>query len=54
MFVDPYTGTVRSALEQHGVRGARPLRIWIDELHRDLHLGETGRLYSEPAASGCG
>ncbi|GAB2761077.1 PepSY-associated TM helix domain-containing protein [Streptomyces bullii] len=51
VFVDPYTGKVRGALEQYGSTGALPLRAWIDELHRDLHLGETGRLYSELAAS---
>ncbi|WP_079061203.1 PepSY-associated TM helix domain-containing protein, partial [Streptomyces prasinus] len=37
--------------EQYGSSGALPLRTWIDEFHRDLHLGETGRLYSEFAAS---
>ncbi|WP_330281245.1 PepSY-associated TM helix domain-containing protein [Streptomyces sp. NBC_00588] len=51
VFVDPYTGEVRGALEQYGSSGALPLRTWIDEFHRDLHLGETGRLYSELAAS---
>ncbi|WP_037682159.1 PepSY domain-containing protein [Streptomyces griseus] len=51
VFVDPYTGKVRGALEQYGATGALPLRTWIDEFHRDLHLGETGRLYSEFAAS---
>ncbi|MEU8695893.1 PepSY domain-containing protein [Streptomyces sp. NPDC048665] len=51
VFVDPYTDTVRGALEQYGSTGALPLRTWIDELHRDLHLGDTGRLYSEFAAS---
>ncbi|KOV93618.1 PepSY-associated TM helix domain-containing protein [Streptomyces sp. NRRL B-3648] len=51
VFVDPYTGKVRGALEQYGSTGALPLRTWIDELHRDLHLGEPGRLYSELAAS---
>ncbi|MGY0055219.1 PepSY-associated TM helix domain-containing protein [Streptomyces sp. LZ34] len=51
VFVDPYTGKVRGALEQYGSTGALPLRTWIDELHRDLHLGESGRLYSEFAAS---
>ncbi|MBD0839897.1 PepSY-associated TM helix domain-containing protein [Streptomyces sp. TRM68416] len=51
VFVDPYTGEVRGALEQYGSTGALPLRTWIDEFHRDLHLGETGRLYSELAAS---
>jgi uncharacterized iron-regulated membrane protein len=51
VFVDPYTAKVEGALEQYGSTGALPLRTWIDELHRDLHLGETGRLYSELAAS---
>ncbi|MBA2946040.1 PepSY-associated TM helix domain-containing protein [Streptomyces himalayensis] len=51
VFVNPYTGEVRGALEQYGSTGALPLRTWIDELHRDLHLGEPGRLYSELAAS---
>ncbi|MCD9879457.1 PepSY-associated TM helix domain-containing protein [Streptomyces guryensis] len=51
VFVDPYTGKVRGALEQYGSTGALPLRTWIDEFHRDLHLGDNGRVYSEFAAS---
>ncbi|KOT40701.1 peptidase [Streptomyces caelestis] len=51
VFVDPYTAKVRGALEQYGSTGALPLRTWIDAFHRDLHLGEPGRLYSEFAAS---
>ncbi|MEY9996476.1 putative iron-regulated membrane protein [Streptomyces sp. V4I8] len=51
VFVDPYTAEVRGALEQYGATGALPLRTWIDEFHRDLHLGENGRLYGELAAS---
>ncbi|GGS21471.1 peptidase [Streptomyces aureoverticillatus] len=51
VFVNPYTGDVRGDLEQYGSSGALPLRTWVAELHRDLHLGETGRLYSELAAS---
>ncbi|MGW7041895.1 PepSY-associated TM helix domain-containing protein [Streptomyces avermitilis] len=51
VFVDPYTGKVRGSLEQYGATGALPLRTWIDEFHRDLQLGENGRLYSELAAS---
>ncbi|MFF3543063.1 PepSY-associated TM helix domain-containing protein [Streptomyces platensis] len=51
VFVDPYTGNVRGALETYGSTGALPLRTWLDSLHRDLHLGEIGRLYSELAAS---
>ncbi|QFZ73080.1 PepSY domain-containing protein [Streptomyces fagopyri] len=51
VFVDPYTAEVRGALEQYGSTGALPLRTWIDGLHANLQLGETGRLYSELAAS---
>ncbi|MFF0072883.1 PepSY-associated TM helix domain-containing protein [Streptomyces sp. NPDC005494] len=51
VFVDPYTAELTGTLEQYGSSGALPLRTWIDELHRDLHLGQTGRLYSELAAS---
>ncbi|MEU1129055.1 PepSY-associated TM helix domain-containing protein [Streptomyces sp. NPDC005900] len=51
VFVNPYTGEIRGALAQYGASGALPLRTWIDGLHRDLHLGEPGRLYSELAAS---
>ncbi|MFJ6099773.1 PepSY-associated TM helix domain-containing protein [Streptomyces sp. NPDC092359] len=51
VFVDPYTGDVRGQLPSYGSSGALPLRTWTDELHRDLHLGEFGRNYSELAAS---
>ncbi|MFB7344066.1 PepSY-associated TM helix domain-containing protein [Streptomyces hydrogenans] len=51
VFVDPYTGDVRGQLPSYGSGGALPLRTWIDGLHRDLHLGEPGRIYSELAAS---
>ncbi|MFJ5271897.1 PepSY-associated TM helix domain-containing protein [Streptomyces sp. NPDC088358] len=51
VFVDPYTAQVRGALEQYGSTGALPLRTWIDGLHANLRLGQTGRLYSELAAS---
>ncbi|MFC9791200.1 PepSY-associated TM helix domain-containing protein [Streptomyces sp. NPDC127584] len=51
VFVDPYTGEVRGRLPSYGSSGALPLRTWIDGLHRDLHLGEIGRNYSELAAS---
>ncbi|MFG2212153.1 PepSY-associated TM helix domain-containing protein [Streptomyces sp. NPDC048638] len=51
VFVDPHTGSVRGALETYGATGALPLRTWLDDLHRNLHLGENGRLYSELAAS---
>ncbi|MFI6507080.1 PepSY-associated TM helix domain-containing protein [Streptosporangium sp. NPDC050855] len=51
VFVDPYTGRVRGALESYGSSGALPVRTWISQLHRHLHLGEPGRVYSEMAAS---
>ncbi|MFJ8887736.1 PepSY-associated TM helix domain-containing protein [Streptomyces sp. NPDC102402] len=51
VFVNPYNGELTGSLEQYGSSGALPLRTWIDEFHRDLHLGQTGRLYSELAAS---
>jgi uncharacterized iron-regulated membrane protein len=47
-FVDPYTGQVRAVLDTYGEW--LPVRAWIDELHRTLHLGPVGRLYSEVAA----
>jgi uncharacterized iron-regulated membrane protein len=51
VFVDPYTAEIRGALPSYGSSGALPLRTWLDELHRDLHLGDLGRNYSELAAS---
>lgn len=51
VFVDPYTGQVRGALESTGSSGALPVRTWISALHSNLHLGEPGRIYSELAAS---
>ncbi|MDN3297343.1 PepSY domain-containing protein [Streptomyces ficellus] len=51
VFVDPYTAEVRGDLPSYGSSGALPLRTWLDELHRDLHLGDLGRNYSEMAAS---
>lgn len=49
VYVDPYTGTVKGALTTWF--GSTPLTTWLDELHRSLHLGAFGRLYSELAAS---
>ncbi len=51
VFVDPGTGSVRGELTVYGTSGVLPLRTWVDQLHRNLHLGEPGRLYSELAAS---
>ncbi|MCA1191203.1 PepSY domain-containing protein [Saccharopolyspora sp. 6V] len=51
VFVDPHTLEVRGDLVTYGSGQALPLRAWIDNLHRGLHLGDAGRLYSELAAS---
>ncbi|MFE0116908.1 PepSY-associated TM helix domain-containing protein [[Kitasatospora] papulosa] len=49
VFVDPYSAEARGELTTWF--GSTPLATWLDDLHRNLHLGETGRLYSEAAAS---
>ncbi|WP_234315222.1 PepSY domain-containing protein [Streptomyces globisporus] len=49
VFVDPYTAKARGDLTTSW--GSTPLTTWLDELHRSPHLGETGRLYAEVAAS---
>ena len=54
VFVDPGTGEVRGDLVTYGSSGALPLRAWVSDLHRSLHLGDPGRLYSELAASWLG
>lgn len=51
VFVDPATAQPVGELTVYGSSGALPVRTWIDQVHRNLHLGETGRLYSELAAS---
>ncbi|TWF79258.1 putative iron-regulated membrane protein [Pseudonocardia hierapolitana] len=51
VFVDPGTGEVMGSLVTYGTSGVLPFRMTIDQLHRNLLLGEPGRLYSELAAS---
>ncbi|MEU5156921.1 Dyp-type peroxidase [Glycomyces sp. NPDC021274] len=51
VYVDPYTGTVLGDSTSYGSSQAGPVREWVSTLHRSLHLGEPGRLYSELAAS---
>jgi len=51
VFVDPGSARILGETVTYGSNGALPLRTWIDHLHRDLHLGDAGRLYSETAAS---
>ncbi|WP_413332236.1 PepSY-associated TM helix domain-containing protein [Brevibacterium sp. GP-SGM9] len=54
VFVNPATAEVTGDLTVYGTSGALPLRTWIDQLHRGLHLGDFGRYYSELAASWLG
>lgn len=54
VFVDPVEGEVQGSLTAYGSSGSLPVRTWVDELHRSLHLGDAGRLYSELAASWLG
>ncbi len=49
VFVDPYTGNVQGSLVTWF--DSTPLVTWVDDLHRNLHLGDLGRNYSELAAS---
>ena len=54
VFIDPGTGEIRGDLTVYGTSGALPMRTWVDQLHRNLNLGEPGRYYSELAASWLG
>lgn len=49
VFVDPHSGEVLGQVKSFGQWLG--VRAWVDELHRNLHLGSIGRHYSEMAAS---
>ena len=49
VYVNPYTGAVTGKLTTWWA--TTPLKTWLDDLHRNLHLGVVGRYYSEFAAS---
>jgi uncharacterized iron-regulated membrane protein len=49
LYVNPYTNRVQGTLTTWF--GETPLMTWVDDLHRNLHLGVLGRHYSELAAS---
>ncbi|WBB67835.1 PepSY domain-containing protein [Micromonospora sp. WMMD812] len=49
VFVDPFTAQVKGTLTTWF--GSTPVTTWLDDLHRNLHLGVVGRHYSELAAS---
>ncbi|MDJ0454133.1 PepSY-associated TM helix domain-containing protein [Gordonia amicalis] len=51
VFIDPVTLESTGQLVSYGSAAALPLRAWLSGLHRNLHLGEPGRIYSELAAS---
>lgn len=51
VFVNPGNAAVTGELVAYGSSGALPFRTWLSHLHRSLHLGEPGRIYSELAAS---
>lgn len=54
IFVNPYTLAVQGQLAAYGTSGVLPVRTLLDQAHRNLLLGEWGRLYSELAASWLG
>ncbi len=51
VFIDPYTLQVKGDMTVYGTSGVLPLRMWIDQMHSSLLLGDMGRNYSELAAS---
>jgi uncharacterized iron-regulated membrane protein len=51
VFIDPAAAQPQGDLVVYGSSSALPARTWISQLHRNLHLGEPGRIYSELAAS---
>ena len=51
IFINPANAEVRGDLTVYGTSGVLPSGTWIDQLHRNLHLGDAGRYYSELAAS---
>ncbi|MEJ6014036.1 PepSY domain-containing protein [Corynebacterium sp. H127] len=54
VFVDPVSLEVKDQFIQYGSSNASPLRTWLSRGHKDLWLGEPGRIYSELAASWLG
>ncbi len=51
IFVDPVTLAIQGDMTVYGTSGVLPLRTTIDLFHRQLLMGDAGRLYSELAAS---
>ncbi|SUE06693.1 Uncharacterized iron-regulated membrane protein [Pantoea agglomerans] len=40
LFIDPYTLQVKGDMTVYGTSGVLPLRMWLDQLHRGLLLGD--------------
>lgn len=51
LFIDPISLAVTGDTTVYGTSGILPLRTAIDHFHRQLLMGDVGRLYSELAAS---
>lgn len=54
VFVDPGDLHITGELTQYGSASSLPFRAWLSEGHRNLWLGEPGRIYSETAATWLG
>ncbi|MDK8450919.1 PepSY-associated TM helix domain-containing protein [Corynebacterium mastitidis] len=54
VFVDPGSLEIKGDLAQYGTSGSLPLRTWISHGHKELWLGQPGRVYSEVAATWLG
>lgn len=51
VFVNPANAEILGNYPVYGGSGFLPFRAWVSALHKDLHLGEVGEIYSELAAS---
>lgn len=51
VFVDPANAQVIGDEPTYSGLGELPVRYWISQLHKNLHMGEVGEIYSELAAS---
>ena len=54
VFVDPGSLEIKGDLVQYGSGSALPFRTWLSKGHKNLWLGDPGRIYSETAASWLG
>ena len=54
VMVNPYTGEVVGDTVQFGSSSSLRFREWTDRAHRNLFLGEPGRIYAETAAAWLG